>query len=103
MFSGTARPVTFRAASSRSSPSHERLPPAPNCSSWMRCPSVSDRKVVTRMFQLVRGAAEQGSAVLLVEQYATRALEIAQRAHVLQRGSVALQGRASDLLTDVET
>jgi branched-chain amino acid transport system ATP-binding protein len=59
--------------------------------------------VVTRMFDLIQKVAEQGTAVLLVEQYARRALEIADRAYVLQRGTVALHGRASELLADIES
>ena len=48
--------------------------------------------VVTRMFDLIKRVAEQGAAILLVEQYARHALEISQRAYVLQRGTIALHG-----------
>lgn len=58
--------------------------------------------VVTRMFDLMRDAATQGTAVLIVEQFARRALEAASRAYVLQRGTVALEGRASDLLGEID-
>lgn len=43
---------------------------------------------------------EQGTAVLLVEQNAKRALAVAERAYVLERGRVALAGPASELITD---
>ena len=59
--------------------------------------------VVTRMFRLLRTVADQGVAVLLVEQFAHLALELADRAYVLQRGTVALEGRAADLLADIES
>ena len=59
--------------------------------------------VVTRMFRLLRTVADQGVAVLLVEQFAHLALELAERAYVLQRGTVALEGRAADLLADIES
>ena len=59
--------------------------------------------VVTRMFRLLRTVADQGVAVLLVEQFAHLALELAARAYVLQRGTVALEGRAADLLADIES
>jgi branched-chain amino acid transport system ATP-binding protein len=58
--------------------------------------------VVSRMFDLVKKAAIQGAAVVLVEQYARLALEISNRAYVLQRGTVALEGRAADFLADIE-
>jgi branched-chain amino acid transport system ATP-binding protein len=59
--------------------------------------------VVTRMFRLLRTMADQGVAVLLVEQFAHLALALADRAYVLQRGTVALEGPAADLLADIET
>jgi branched-chain amino acid transport system ATP-binding protein len=59
--------------------------------------------IVTRMFRLLRTVAEQGVAVLLVEQFAHLALELADRAYVLQRGTVALDGPAADLLADIES
>jgi branched-chain amino acid transport system ATP-binding protein len=59
--------------------------------------------IVTRMFRLLRTVADQGVAVLLVEQFAHLALELAGRAYVLQRGTVALEGRAADLLADIES
>lgn len=55
------------------------------------------------MFRLLRTVAEQGVAVLLVEQFAHLALELANRAYVLQRGTVALEGPAADLLADIES
>jgi branched-chain amino acid transport system ATP-binding protein len=59
--------------------------------------------IVTRMFRLLRKIADQGVAVLLVEQFAHLALELADRAYVLQRGTVALEGPAADLLADIES
>jgi branched-chain amino acid transport system ATP-binding protein len=59
--------------------------------------------IVTRMFRLLRTVAGQGVAVLLVEQFAHLALELADRAYVLQRGTVALEGPAADLLADIES
>ncbi|KAF1044478.1 MAG: High-affinity branched-chain amino acid transport ATP-binding protein LivF [Xylophilus sp.] len=41
-----------------------------------------------------------GQTILLVEQNARIALELADRAYVLQHGHVALQGRAADLAAD---
>jgi branched-chain amino acid transport system ATP-binding protein len=59
--------------------------------------------VVTRMFRLLRTMADRGVAVLLVEQFAHLALALADRAYVLQRGTIALEGQAADLLADIES
>jgi branched-chain amino acid transport system ATP-binding protein len=48
--------------------------------------------VVSRLYEHVAEIARQGVAVLLVEQFATAALSIADHAAVLVRGRVALQG-----------
>ena len=39
-------------------------------------------------------------SVLLVEQNARAALQVADRGYVLETGTVALQGQAADLLSD---
>jgi len=57
--------------------------------------------VVTRMLALARAAAETGVGVLLVEQYASRALAVADRAYVLQRGRVVIEGDAAELRRDI--
>lgn len=41
-----------------------------------------------------------GVSVLLVEQNARAALQVADRAYVLEMGAVALQGAASELMHD---
>jgi branched-chain amino acid transport system ATP-binding protein len=56
--------------------------------------------VVERLLRAVRGAADRGIGVLLVEQPATRALEVADRAYVMRRGRVELGGRARDIGVD---
>jgi branched-chain amino acid transport system ATP-binding protein len=38
-----------------------------------------------------------------VEQFAHLALALADRAYVLQRGTIALQGRATGLLAEIES
>jgi len=43
---------------------------------------------------------EVGVSVLLIEQNARAALQIADRGYVLEMGAVALQGDAEDLLHD---
>jgi branched-chain amino acid transport system ATP-binding protein len=53
-----------------------------------------------RMMDTVREIRRRGTAVLLVEQNATLALEVADRALVLEAGSVALTGSAAALRDD---
>jgi branched-chain amino acid transport system ATP-binding protein len=59
--------------------------------------------VVRRMLKLVQFAAAGGSGVLLVEQFARQALEVAHRGYVLQRGEVVLMGEASYLRAEIES
>ncbi len=54
--------------------------------------------MVTRLLTAVREAAADGMSVLLVEQHARQALEVAARAYVLLRGAIVLEGTGADLL-----
>ena len=54
--------------------------------------------MVARIFELVRDIARGGVTILLVEQNARLALEIASRGYVLESGSIALAGEAAQLL-----
>lgn len=49
---------------------------------------------------LRRLAEDDGLAILLVEQLALLALEIAQEAHILQRGRIVMSGPAADIRND---
>lgn len=54
--------------------------------------------IVGRLLAAVRSAAtETGTAVVLVEQQVRHALDVADRAYVLRRGTVVLEGSAADL------
>jgi branched-chain amino acid transport system ATP-binding protein len=53
--------------------------------------------VVERLLRAVREAADSGIAVLLVEQHIHKAMQIADRAYVMQRGRIRLAGSAEDL------
>ena len=53
--------------------------------------------IVNRLFRALRDAADLGAGVLVVEQYTQRALEIADRVYVLNRGAVVLEADASAL------
>jgi branched-chain amino acid transport system ATP-binding protein len=52
--------------------------------------------VVNRLLEAVRTAADEGMAVLLVEQHIAKALRIADRVNVLRRGQIVIDGIASD-------
>jgi branched-chain amino acid transport system ATP-binding protein len=57
--------------------------------------------VVQQIFQVIESLGRQrGVTVLLVEQNARLALEVADRAYILEQGRVAGTGRAADLLSD---
>lgn len=55
-------------------------------------------QLVERVLAIMATLAERGSAVLLAEQNAAQALAVSHRAYVLLRGTVALEGRADELL-----
>ncbi len=59
--------------------------------------------VVNRMLELARQAADDGAAVLLVEQFARQVLAIADRGYVMRRGSVITSGSAEYLAANIET
>jgi branched-chain amino acid transport system ATP-binding protein len=56
--------------------------------------------IVREVLQVVASLREHGVSVLLVEQNARAALQVANRAYVLEMGAVALTGDASQLLHD---
>ena len=59
-------------------------------------------RVVDTVFETVSAIRDDGVAVLLVEQNVVRALEIAERGYVLERGRVVREGKGADLLRDPE-
>ena len=56
--------------------------------------------IVREVLQVVASLRRHGVSVLLVEQNARAALQVADRAYVLEMGAVALSGEARDLLHD---
>jgi branched-chain amino acid transport system ATP-binding protein len=58
--------------------------------------------LVDLIFDTIATIREQGTTILLVEQNALAALRIADRAYVLESGSLKLSGKASDLAKDPE-
>jgi branched-chain amino acid transport system ATP-binding protein len=56
--------------------------------------------MVDKIFEVIQEVAAMGVTVLLVEQNASRALKIAQRAYVMESGQISMQGEAKTLLRD---
>jgi len=55
--------------------------------------------LIETIFQIVREINAQGIPILLVEQNATKALEVAHRAYVLETGSIVQTGTGKELLS----
>jgi branched-chain amino acid transport system ATP-binding protein len=54
--------------------------------------------MVARIFEVVADIAKRGVTILLVEQNALLALELAHRGYVMESGEIALHGNAKELL-----
>jgi len=59
-------------------------------------------QVVERIFQVLREINQDGVSLLLVEQNAHKALQIAHRAYVLETGDIVMQGTGRELLASPE-
>jgi branched-chain amino acid transport system ATP-binding protein len=56
--------------------------------------------MVQKVFEVVRGIAEQGVTILLVEQNARQALALCRRGYVMESGRITLADSADALLAD---
>ena len=56
--------------------------------------------IVDDIFELILKIRETGKTILLIEQNASMALSIADRAYVLETGKITMEGKGSDLLND---
>lgn len=56
--------------------------------------------IVREIFRIIEQLREHGTSILLIEQNARAALEVADHAYVLETGNIVLEGPASDLATD---
>ena len=54
--------------------------------------------LVEQIFEIIKELHESGVTILLVEQNAQMALRVADRAYVMETGTLSMQGRAEDLL-----
>lgn len=58
--------------------------------------------LVKEIFRIIRQVNRNGVTVLLVEQNAKMALEIANRAYVLETGTIKMEGEATELANNIE-
>ena len=56
--------------------------------------------MVDKIFEVVNDIHQQGVTVLLVEQNASRALQLANRGYVMESGEITMTGDAKELLND---
>ncbi len=56
--------------------------------------------MVQKIFEVVRAVAADGMTTLLIEQNAKLALQVSQRAYVMESGAITLHGDSVDLLED---
>ena len=56
--------------------------------------------MVDKIFEVIQEVSAQGVTILLVEQNASRALQIADRGYVMESGLITLTGNAHDMLHD---
>ncbi len=56
--------------------------------------------MVDKIFEVVREVYAQGVTVLLVEQNASRALQIADRGYVMESGLITMSGESKQMLSD---
>ena len=59
-------------------------------------------KFVTRIFLTLRELKQEGKTILLVEQNARQALQVADRGYVMERGRIVLTGSGAELLSTPE-
>lgn len=57
---------------------------------------------IQEIFNIIQDIQEQGTTVLLIEQNASMALQIANRGYVLETGSIVLSGTGEELLASDE-
>lgn len=58
--------------------------------------------LVKEIFNIIKEINQQGTTILLVEQNAFQALKIADKAYVLETGSIVLSGTGQELLNSTE-
>ena len=57
-------------------------------------------KIVAQVFKVIEDLRNEGITILLVEQNARKALELADRGYVIETGHIVLSGKAEELLAN---
>lgn len=57
-------------------------------------------KLVDNILEAIKTLNQKGLTILVVEQNARKALELAHRGYVLETGRIVLQGRTEELVAD---
>ena len=64
-------------------------------------PSMGLSPIMTQeVFKVLRTLKNEGTTIFLIEQNAFEALELTDRAYIMESGRITLEGRSSDLLND---
>lgn len=58
--------------------------------------------IISTVFRLIRDIRDSGVTILLVEQNAKKALEVCDKAYVLENGRIKMQGTGAELLNSSE-
>jgi branched-chain amino acid transport system ATP-binding protein len=58
--------------------------------------------IVDQIFELIHQLKEEGLTILLVEQNAVKALELADRAYVMSLGKIAAEGEAKEIASNTD-
>jgi branched-chain amino acid transport system ATP-binding protein len=56
--------------------------------------------LVDQVFDIIKECHNQGMTILLVEQNAKKAMSVSDRVYVLETGTIATSGKASELIND---
>ncbi|MBN2221452.1 MAG: ABC transporter ATP-binding protein [Vallitaleaceae bacterium] len=56
--------------------------------------------LVDEIFRIIKDTNKEGMTILLVEQNANKALQVAHRAYVLETGKIIMEGDAKELMND---
>ena len=59
-------------------------------------------KLVDEIFEILKDLRKMGITILLSEQNTKKALEISERAYILQNGLIVKEGKSEDLIKDEE-
>ena len=64
-------------------------------------PSMGLSPIMTQeVFKVLRSLKDENITIFVVEQNAYEALELADRAYIMETGTIALEGRSADLIND---